>query len=192
MTSLICAACVSELPKNPLNLPNLRGKEPILEVVGIGYLEAAINLSKLLQSRNDISEIIFVGTAGAYSQNIKIGEQIIVSAAALLNLGSVQGLSYTIKDIYPILHASQPDSKNLLCLSSLEITQDETISKQIIKHYQTDAIIENMELYGIAKVASDHQIPWSAHLRVTNYTNKNAHEDYISNIKDGDPGYLHF
>ena len=179
MTSLICAACKNELAENPADLPYLTSKTHILEVLGIGYLEAAVNLSKLLQSRNDISEIIFTGTAGAYSQNIKIGEQIIVSAAALLNLGSVQGLSYTIKDIYPILHASHPDSKNILCLSSLEITQDETISKQIIKHYQTDAIIENMELYGIAKVASENQIPWSAYLRVTNYPNKNAHEDFL-------------
>lgn len=190
MTSLICAACQAELSLKPLNPKGFENS--MLEVLGIGYLEAALKLEAILNANLGIKKILFTGTAGAYSKNLEIGEFVDVGLSALLNLGTVQGLSYTIKDTYP-LYKSNSTNSNILCLSSLEITQDDNCSKLILDYYlgldcfaraHNDRLIlvENMELYGIAKVANAHQIPWSALLRITNYTNKNAHKDYLQQM----------
>ena len=153
-----------------------------IAALGIGYLEAALRLNNILRDRN-YSRIIFLGTAGAYSEELQIGEIVLVSQVALLNLGATLGHSYVPRD-YDSYQSSPPTthhSATANCLSSLEITTCETLPKTIIRHSAFDIrlpLVENMELYGIAKIASEQNIPWSALLGITNYTNANAHQDW--------------
>ena len=43
--------------------------------------------------------------------------------------------------------------------------------------------IENMEFYSVVKVAKEFNIPVRGYFVITNYCDKNAHKDYLKNIK---------
>lgn len=155
-----------------------------IKTLGIGYLEAALNLNNILRDIN-YSRIIFLGTAGAYSDALSVGDIVSVSSVGLLNCLTIQGQGYLPKEYNS--YTSSPTirhSTTVNCLSSLEITTSETISKTIIKKSPFTIqvpLVENMELYGIAKVAHEHKLPWSALLGITNHTNGNAHLDWKAN-----------
>jgi nucleoside phosphorylase len=44
--------------------------------------------------------------------------------------------------------------------------------------------IENMEFFSILSVAKEFEIPVAGIFVITNYTNENAHEDFLKNHKD--------
>jgi nucleoside phosphorylase len=44
--------------------------------------------------------------------------------------------------------------------------------------------IENMEFFSILSVAKEFEIPVAGIFVVTNYTNENAHEDFLKNHKE--------
>lgn len=154
--------------------------------------------------------IIFLGTAGLYSlrNSLQIGDCVSVDATKLLHLGSFLGLAYTPNDTkhdlcsMPSLKSREgalcvnPDgdivmsdqdftlSKNFkkaFCMCSLEITKSKELSETIAEHYKNHNLVENMELYGVAKVCSDYQIPWNAFLGITNLTHENAHQQWQAN-----------
>lgn len=168
---LLCSACHSEIQ----GFAN-SSKDFLQAILGIGYLEAALNLQQIILSQT-ITQIVFVGTAGSYSTNIDLGEIVSVHKSALL-LG--------LKDSY-IPREYQEFSSNFVderfkgakCLSSLEITQNELLSTQIYSIQKENYLVENMELYGVARVANANNIPWSAYLGITNYTDSKAHEDWL-------------
>ena len=45
----------------------------------------------------------------------------------------------------------------------------------------TDKCLENMEIYGVAYTAKKFGIPCSSILKVTNYCNMYAHQDWLAN-----------
>ncbi len=166
-----------------------------IATLGIGYLNAALKLKGLL-SEKKYSKIIFLGTAGAYAQDLQIGDVANVVSVTLLNSLAIDKRAYVPKE-YEAYRSSElgvigRNSEAVMkqsilhvnCLSSLEITTDETLSQKIIERSLFKPqlpLVENMELYGVAKVASEHNIPWSALLGITNYTNANAHQDWKVN-----------
>lgn len=166
---LVCAAWQEEIKYLDQNI------EHQVITLGIGYLEAALNLESFLNKNPKPKEIIFIGTAGSYSQALSIGELVNVSSVSLLNIGTVLKQSYIPKE-----YESFQSSGKIQCLSSLEITNSAELSKKI-SNLSSKSLVENMELYGVAKVASRHDIPWSAILGITNYTDENAHQDWKAN-----------
>ena len=181
---LICSAWEEEVKALKAQRSGFN-EEASIRTLGIGYLEAALQLNKILQDAN-YSRIIFLGTAGSYSQELQIGDIVSVASVALLNLGTMLEHSYVPQEYN--LYASSPltthHSVTVNCLSSLEVTANETISKTIVERSAFSAklpLVENLELYGIAKIASEHNILWSALLGITNYTNANAHQDWKTN-----------
>ncbi len=183
---LICSAWEEEVKALKAQRSKLN-EEIAIRTLGIGFLEAALQLNKILQDAN-YSRIIFLGTAGAYSQQLKIGDIVSVSSVALLNYLTVEAKGYLPQE-YEVYESSTINNQKPAiyanCLSSLEITKSEALSKKIINSslFALDhlPLVENMELYGIARIASEHNIPWSALLGVTNYTNANAHQDWKTN-----------
>jgi hypothetical protein len=176
--------------------------------LGIGYLQAALNLQRFILKDEEtengivrqssvlsggylpqIEKIYFIGTTGLISEadiNWKMPVFSVNKVSLSLPL-SLRKQAYAPK-AYPEFILKTSTELNVAdCLSSLEITSSSEISSEI-EHlvsvgngavYQT--LLENMELYGVAQVAAEFNIPCSAILGVTNRTNASAHKDWISN-----------
>lgn len=188
---LICSAWKEEI--KALSQKDL-GKDVLIQELGIGYLDAALNLQKLIIDQeakgNPIERVVFLGTCGAY-KGTEIGDLLEIESTSLLNLASKLGHSYVpenFKNESIKLEAlsqdkSISDLKKAHCFSSLEITKDEAAVNKILELDLVEAgsYVENMELYGVAKLAQKHKIPCQAILGVTNLINQKAHDDWLSN-----------
>ncbi len=199
---LICSAWEEEVKTLKAQRSKLN-EESSIRTLGIGYFDAALQLNKILQDAN-YSRIIFLGTGGSYSKELGIGDLVSISSVSLLNLGTVLEHSYVPieYDAYECSRLqAQHSTVSANCLSSLEITKCNQVSKKIENYYKDPVrhaasfiqqssseagtiqlpLVENLELYGVAKIASEHNIPWSAFLGITNYTDANAHQDWKAN-----------
>lgn len=141
--------------------------------IGIGLIESAINLTKIL-SINTPDEIIFIGSCGLYKDgnileiyesNIAVNHEI----SALLDF-SYSPIQSEIN--YNVSH------ETLITNSSNFITTDKNSA---LKFFQKGYFMENMELYSVLQVAKKNKIPAYGILCATNFCNKNAHEDFIKN-----------
>jgi hypothetical protein len=168
--------------------------------LGIGYLQAALNLQRFLlrdgEAENGtvrqtsiltggylprIEKIYFIGTAGLISE-ADINWDMPVFSVNKVSLSlplSLRKQAYVPKT-YPEFSLKTSTELNVAdCLSALEITTSSEISSEI----EYRPLLENMELYGVAQVAEEFNIPCSAILGVTNRTDASAHQDWISNHK---------
>jgi nucleoside phosphorylase len=160
---LVCSAFDKELIGLNLSIDHDRA------LLGIGFLEAAINLETIVNKKK-YQKIIFIGTAGSYSKNYSIGDSVSVSETRLLLRKDAH-----IPKPYPIYKLELIDNlKSAICFSSLDISLNQSLC------HANDSV-ENMELYGVAKIADKYQISCSAILGITNYANANAHQDWLSN-----------
>ena len=178
--------------------------------LGIGYLQAALNLQRFILKDGGysppIEKIYFIGTAGLISE-ADINWDMPVFSVNKVSLSlplSLRKQAYVPKT-YPEFILKLSNDLNVAdCFSSLEITSSSELSRDIERlvfvgngedgenveiqvplppHdgavYQP--LLENMELYGVAQVAEEFNIPCSAILGVTNRTDASAHKDWISN-----------
>ncbi len=180
MVRLICSACDDEIKF----LANTDLGDSLICSLGIGFLDAALNLEKLLRSQT-IEQIIFIGTAGSYNKALLIGEIVSVNSTAALNLGALLGLAYVPAKQESFKLEAFKDFKSALCFSSLEISREEIIAEKLIVQNSAEKfLVENMELYGVAAVAAKNKIPLKSLLGITNYINPNAHEDWkVNNLE---------
>lgn len=177
---LICSAWDQE------NKYLQKSKNIDVKSLGIGFLAAGVSLEKILNENPDIGHVYFIGTAGAYSKNLAIGDIVQVTKTNLLNLGSIYEKSYVpqpyLQHSAKINSALGAKAKLVDCLSSMEITKSLEASQIICeKHQRERELVENMELYGVASVASKHRMPWTAILGITNYTDENGHQNWQDN-----------
>jgi hypothetical protein len=178
--------------------------------LGIGYLQAALNLQRFIFNRGkvehgtseespvlsdkylpQIEKIYFIGTAGLISE-ADINWDMPVFSVNKLSLSlplSLKKQAYVPK-AYPEFILKTSTELNVAdCLSSLEITSSSEISSEIERLVSAgngavyQPLLENMELYGVAQVAEEFNIPCSALLGVTNRTDASAHQDWISKHK---------
>ena len=176
--------------------------------LGIGYLQAALNLQRFIFKRGkvehgtsqespvlsdkylpQIEKIYFIGTAGLISE-ADINWDMPVFSVNKVSLSlplSLKKQAYVPK-AYPEFILKTSTELNVAdCLSSLEITNSSEISSEIERLVSAgngavyQPLLENMELYGVAQVAEEFNIPCSAILGVTNRTDASAHKDWISN-----------
>jgi nucleoside phosphorylase len=75
---LVCSAFDKELIGLNLSIDHDRA------LLGIGFLEAAINLETIVNKKK-YQKIIFIGTAGSYSKNYSIGDSVSVSETIFPN-----------------------------------------------------------------------------------------------------------
>ncbi|MEY3370702.1 MAG: hypothetical protein RLZZ361_1372 [Cyanobacteriota bacterium] len=173
---LVCSAWKEEI--KDLN-PSLTNKNTLIQPLGIGFLDGGIELSRLLTSNPQIKKIIFLGTAGSYKTNLDIGEILSIKSTSLLNLGSRLDLSYSpIKNNFISADETFHGFKTAHCLVSMEISKQENLIFSDEKY-----LLENMELFGIARTAEIFRISWSALLAVTNYVGANSHQEWVLNHK---------
>lgn len=147
------------------------------EPIGVGLIETAINLTKLCLEDKP-KELIFIGSAGSYGED-KIFDIVESKKASNIELAFLNDDAYTPLD--NIL-----ESQNSLCKNDTIVNSSNYIStnEKLCSNFKNYEIgIENMEFFSIVQVAREFEIPVAGIFVITNYTNKNAHEDFMKNHK---------
>ena len=140
--------------------------------IGVGLIESAINLTRLiLFDKPDY--LIFIGSAGSYGR-FKLFD--VIESQASSNIESCFFKKKCYTPIDNVIKLSDSPIVN----SSNYITTDEIISKAYLK---LGIDLENMEFFSVMRVAKEFDIPVIGIFVVTNYCNKNAHNEYLKNIK---------
>ncbi|NPA81959.1 MAG: 5'-methylthioadenosine/S-adenosylhomocysteine nucleosidase [Epsilonproteobacteria bacterium] len=149
--------------------------------IGVGLIQSAINLTRL--ALFDKPEyLLFIGTAGSYGK-YKIFDIVESTIASNIEISFFEGKSYTpIDNVISSqgFNVSHETFKKVIVNSSNYICTDKEISKRYLKY---GIEIENMEFYSVINVAKEYEIPVKGVFAVTNYTDKNAHKEYMQNYK---------
>ena len=142
--------------------------------MGVGLVETAMNLTRLcLFDKPEF--ILFVGSAGSYG-DAKIFDIIESKTAANIELAFLNNDAYTPMD--NVVSTNTTNVKDIVVNSSNYISTNETLTKNFLKF---GVGIENMEFFAVLKIAEEFNIPAGGVFCVTNYTNANAHEDFLKN-----------
>lgn len=157
----------------------------LITSVGVGYLDAAINLKEILLKYPQIDRVIFCGSAGVYpgNQKIKVGDLCSCADTVLSDGAAEMKLSR-----YASIMNRQPITAQLLTNSVLPKTRvattiSLTLSDEMAEKIATasHADLENMELYGIASVCQKASISWNGLLGITNTVGSNGHLEWKQN-----------
>ncbi len=150
---------------------------PFAIPIGVGLIESAMNLTRLcLFDKPDY--ILFVGSAGSY------GAYNIFDILESSNASNIE-LSFFTNDAYTpidnVLRCEDPKFKSDTTVNSSNYI---STNSEITKEFNNYGIgIENMEFYSVVKIAQEFDIDVKGIFIVTNYTNKDAHKEFISNHK---------
>ena len=151
---------------------------PFAQTLGVGLVESAINLTKICLF-NRPEYILFIGSAGSYGK-YNIFDIIESKNSSNVELSFLENFSYT-----PIDNAIRIDTKltssEIVVNSSNYISTNKNLSSQFLEF---DIDLENMEFFSVLSVAKEFEIPAFGIFVVTNYTNENAHNDFIKNHKE--------
>ncbi len=147
------------------------------EPIGIGLVNSAINLTRILIENGDINHILFVGTAGSYGRN-KIFDIVESKTAANIEHGFFDAKSYTPID--NVISSSDDVSRETVVNSSNYITTNKDIAERFL---EAGLDLENMEFFSVMTVAKSFNIPAGGVFAVSNYCDKNAHEEFLENRK---------
>ncbi len=156
--------------------------------IGVGLINSAINLTRLcLLDKPDF--LLFVGSAGSYDKNkYKVFDIVESTSAANIELGFLNNDCYT--PLENVLNSQTTLTQNQTIVNSSNyISTNEELSKKFINY---NIGIENMEFYSLLQVAKEFDIPVAGIFVVTNYTNKEAHQDFIKNHKDAMSKLIHY
>jgi nucleoside phosphorylase len=143
--------------------------------IGVGLIESTMNLTRLaLLDRPDF--LLFIGSAGSYGK-YDILDIVESATASNLELSFLEDKSYTPIDNVLAIENSSLKNETIVN-SSNYITTDFEIAK---KYNDYNIGIENMEFFSLLAVAKEYNIPAGGIFVITNYTNKNAHKDFLAN-----------
>lgn len=142
--------------------------------MGVGLIETTLNLTRLcLFDKPEF--LLFVGTAGSYG-DAKIFDIIESKTAANLELAFLQNNAYT--PLENVISTNIEQKKDVIVNSSNYISTNEELCKKFLK---LGIGIENMEFFAVLCVAREFNIPAGGVFCITNYTNTNAHEEFVKN-----------
>ena len=148
---------------------------PFAIPIGVGLIESAINLTRLCLFDKP-EYILFIGSAGSYGE-YEIFDIVESSNASNIELSFFEDNSYT-----PIDNIIKCEDVKLLSETIVNSSNYISINEKITKNYLQYGIgIENMEFYSVVKVAKEFDIDVKGIFVITNFTNKEAHKDFISN-----------
>ncbi|WP_345979986.1 purine-nucleoside phosphorylase [Sulfurimonas sp. HSL3-2] len=142
--------------------------------MGVGLIETAMNITRLcLFDKPEF--LLFVGTAGSYG-DANIFDIIESKTAANVELAFLNDDVYTPLD--NVISTNTTNKKDVIVNSSNYISTNAELAKKFLK---LGIGIENMEFFSVLKVAQEFNIPAGGVFCVTNYTDKNAHEEFVKN-----------
>ncbi|MFK2822280.1 purine-nucleoside phosphorylase [Arcobacter sp. YIC-80] len=150
---------------------------PFATTIGVGLIESAINLTR--QCLFDKPEyLLFIGSAGSYGEH-KIFDIIESKRAANIELSFLTNSSYTPLD--NVLESENRFARNDTIVNSSNYI---STNSELTKNFKEYGIgIENMEFFSVLSVAKQFEIPVAGIFVVTNFTDENAHEDFMKNHK---------
>ncbi|WP_104717021.1 5'-methylthioadenosine/S-adenosylhomocysteine nucleosidase family protein [Helicobacter cinaedi] len=151
--------------------------------LGVGLVESAIGLMQICQ-KESVDSLVFIGSAGAYSKEVKLFDLYIADSAIQIELSFLQDKAYTPLDNHiqsGILQENvsyETFANKAIINSSNYITTDENLALRFAK---AGILLENMEFFSIMKVAQYFNIPCLGVFCVSNYTHQNAHNEFMAN-----------
>jgi nucleoside phosphorylase len=146
--------------------------------IGVGLINSASTLTQICLEQKP-KNLLFVGSAGSYTRDIKIFDIFTSSSASNIENSFLNDSSFTpLENLIKIEDSFVED--NVLVNSSNYITKDFEIAK---KYHQYKIYLENMEFFAVLKIAQKFEIPVGGAFVVTNYCDKDAHQDFIKNHK---------
>ena len=142
--------------------------------IGVGLIESAMNLTRLcLFDKPEF--ILFVGSAGSYGDK-KIFDIVESKTASNIELAFLSNDAYTPLD--NVVSTNTTNIKDIVVNSSNYISTNQELTKKFLNF---GVGIENMEFFSILKIAQEFDIPAGGVFCITNYTDDNAHEDFLKN-----------
>ncbi|MCW8839186.1 MAG: purine-nucleoside phosphorylase [Thiovulaceae bacterium] len=142
--------------------------------MGVGLIESAMNITRLcLFDKPEF--LLFVGTAGSYG-NHNIFDIVESKTASNIELAFLDACAYTPLD--NVVSTNTTNTQDIVVNSSNYIS---TCKDQTKKFLKFGVEIENMEFYSVLKIAQEFNIPAGGVFCITNFTNKNAHKDFLNN-----------
>lgn len=150
---------------------------PFATTIGVGLIESAINLTR--QCLFDKPEyLLFIGSAGSYGEH-KIFDIVESKRASNIELSFLTNSSYTPLD--NVLESENKFARNDTIVNSSNYI---STNSELTKNFKEYGIgIENMEFFSVLSVAKQFEIPVAGIFVVTNFTDENAHEDFMKNHK---------
>lgn len=166
--------------------------------IGVGLVESAIELTALILRENPQC-LIFIGSAGAYDKSVNLLDIFVSNSATQIESSFSKDESYTPLDnkieivSYETLQNQSADSHSNPNLSAILNSHNFAIVNSS-NYICTDEIfagkmsragiaLENMEFFAVLKTADYFKIPALGIFCVTNYCDKNAHNDFLANHK---------
>ena len=142
--------------------------------MGVGLIETAMNLTRLcLFDKPEF--LLFVGSAGSYG-DAKIFDIIESKTASNIELGFLTNDAYSPLD--NVVSTNITNTKDIVVNSSNYISTCQELTKKFLP---LGIGIENMEFFSVLKIAEEFNIPAGGVFCITNYTNTNAHADFVKN-----------
>ncbi len=142
--------------------------------MGVGLIETAMNLTRLcLFDKPEF--LLFVGSAGSYGAH-KIFDIIESKTASNIELSFLSNDAYTPLD--NVVSTNSTHKQDVIVNSSNYISTNKELTKKFLN---LGIGLENMEFFAVLKVAQEFNIPAGGVFCITNYTNKNAHEEFLAN-----------
>lgn len=167
-------------------------------VIGIGLVESAYNLTRICLEKKP-SEIIFIGSAGAYGEDSQIFDLHFSRTATQIESSSLFDKSYTPlqnrvesklefresqkgKSSFGKVLETECKKEFVSCgtiiNSSNYITTDSVVAQEF---FTRGILLENMEFFSVMQVAEYFKIPCCGILCVSNYCAPNAHKEFMTN-----------
>ncbi|RBQ28802.1 phosphorylase family protein [Aliarcobacter vitoriensis] len=150
---------------------------PFSTSIGVGLIETSINLTRMCLF-NKPEYLLFIGSAGSYG-DFKVFDIVESKKSSNIELGFLTQSAYTPLD--NVIESDNNFVKNdTIVNSSNYISTDDKLTKEFLDY---GVGIENMEFFSVLSVAKEFKIPVAGIFVVTNYTNKDAHKDFLENHK---------
>lgn len=188
---LIVSAFAPELAplKRWLAGPAGRRLKPIVHAIpaGIGAIDAAVGTAEAIaQVSPDV--VLFVGTGGSYGPRPAVGDVAIAARIRLVSTAALREQGFLPKPMH-VLDATDASLRRELLLSAggiglvtdvatpLGITTAPPLVALVAG--RTNAAVENLEVFGVARAVSRARLPFGALLGITNRVGPNAHRQWV-------------
>lgn len=143
--------------------------------IGIGLVDAAVGLARVLAAPDAPAAVVFVGTCGTLTPSLAIGDVVMASTVRLVDAATLEGRAAlpfgTELAVPPLLDGLRPAR----VANPLGITTDDALAKAI------DADVEHLEAYAVARTAAAFGVPCAVVLAVANEVGARGREQWKAN-----------